>query len=238
MAWWKPNLGVRNSEDERRQWIHAVLAEASTFGRAARVDLPETGRSLTAHFTAVRREQLILVLRQEPEPAVQPFSRCSVTFGLRGRSASFQSVVCGLETRRALVQLVLTRPTDLACQDLRTAPRLAVARDRGLRARLEAQGQSLHPTVLNLSTTGAWLDFGEETVPEGPWPLELSCGSLSLRLEAQVRRREGALVGVGFPAALRGVLCADCSTLIRLVDRLNGSGRRAIDAGGVALGSR
>jgi hypothetical protein len=234
MAWWQLDRGslsrakeglfaAREERETRTAGPDALvtLSECCTFRAPAVVIGRDSGERLEARFGALGRDEVRLDLQSDARlEHIRPLSICHVSFAYRKRAASCLARVRRIDESAAPDgdgdrQLVLEIPGQIACEELRTAPRVPTPRGCGLSARLYVDGRDLGPVEpVDLSACGIRLDLEGEAsevdcAPAGlefarSLEVELRLGDAHARLRAELRRREGPLLAFFFPDALRG----------------------------------
>lgn len=248
MAWWRLDMGLSRA----RQGLFGArggegppvspgtgvaLCECCSYRTSAVVLDRDSGERLEARFGALGDDEVRLDLGAHADPVrIRPLSVCLVSFTYRSRSAAFLTRVrridepCGADGDGDR-QLVVEIPTQIACEELRSAARVPTPRGCGLTARLVADGRDLGAAdPMDLSASGIRLDLegesgGIDCAPAGlefagPLEVELRLGDAHARLRAELRRREGSRVALLFPDTLRGGRLAPPPALAQIVREL------------------
>jgi len=211
MAWWTLPFGRRRTASADRPSpeateFEAVLSGCCAFRSPAVLLDRDRGGRFAARFAALGERDVVLDLEGAGPLGLTPLSVCLVSFAHRGRSWAFVTSVRRVEARER--QVSLRRPSDGTSEDLRGAFRVPTPPRTGLAVRAHGpDGRAFEAAPVNVSMSGALLDFPDEDFPH--WPrlapveLELRLAGNRVRVAACVQRREGPRAAFFFPDAVR-----------------------------------
>ncbi len=183
---------------------------------------------LQGQFAAVSsRDVLIDLFLGDEELICRPLSRCCVVFSQRNQSKVFLATVkdCFKPEASTRPLVVLSRVSDIATGESRTAWRVPLRRNSSLSVRVVDEDKRVwRPEAVDISLTGMLIEFPKDKAPDlevGAWVgLELRLNEHEVKLPADVRRRDGRLYGLFFPFDLHEGEITSSNTLRQVVNEL------------------
>jgi hypothetical protein len=153
-----------------------------------------------------------------------PLSQCVCLFQNAGRHCVFLATTKSFNTKCSPEILVIHRPAQVAYES-RRAFRVPVFREEGLQVEIAGgEGENWKVEVVDISLTGALVEFPGEDVPElvtgRQLRVELRFEDLIVELRAEVRRRYGKRYGLFFTDVLEGENLEPPDELAKLLRRL------------------
>ncbi len=238
MAWWQLNLGSGRASQPRgpeaAAWtesevLESILSERVTFRAPATLLMSDWGRTTSARFAVLSDGEIRFDLASLPASLrIEPLASCCVTFVHRRHAMVFLSQVLRVDpgsTPENPRQVALRVPSRMASEDLRSAPRIPNLRGSGMVVLAEEPGGRRWTSIpLNVSATGALVEFPESAVPRFRHGAEIQLviehGEISARVAATVRRVDGPRIAFTFPGALHGAATVAPKGLDEILRRL------------------
>jgi hypothetical protein len=217
MAWWNHHSTL------------SILSECCICHSSAAVAFPALQTLYRGEFEGLSDRELTLRLLPNDSGDFHTDCLCCVTFNYEYRPHVFLSSVLshGGESVGTTRPLTLEVPAQILVENRRIAFRVPVDRDSGLRVWVTTRdGQTWTPETRNLSVAGMLVEFDRAAAPrlEAGDLIEvlLQMAAHEIRLEAEVKRRDGDAYGLFFPKSLDGRKLrppADLDAIVRALDR-------------------
>ena len=190
-----------------------------------------TAGAFRGQFAAAFSSEIVIDLFIDREDFDwRPLSRCCVVFSQQNESKVFLATVKDCTKRFGSTRpiLVLTRVSDIATGESRTAWRVPLRGYSGLDVRIIDENKKVwRPEAVDISLTGILIEFPKGGNPEFDVGASVSLGlkldKRELKLPATVRRKNGKQYGLFFPYDLHG---GEIKTSNRLRELVKGLERR------------
>ncbi|MGW8178781.1 MAG: PilZ domain-containing protein [bacterium] len=207
-----------------REYLDRTLAELCERRAPVTVISVESGCICRGRFRDLSPELVTLDLPQRSQKGgFQLLSQCVCLFRYGNGGCVFLAAVHSYRTDCSPEVLIIQRPADAASESRRSF-RVPVTKQLPQVEMTGEDGSVLQVDAVDLSVTGALVEFSDEEVPDLPvgtrFTVELRLDELVVTLAAEVRRRYGKRYGLFFSDVLADEQLNPPTELSALVARL------------------
>jgi hypothetical protein len=179
-----------------------------------------------ARFSGSTRDEVFLHIPDRfRDPAIRPLTVCCVSFNWATRARVFLEPVVDVVPDTDGLRAIVRMPQEIVTTESRFSFRVPIV-DAGLRATVRMGEESVRADVVDVSLTGAQIEFAKDEDPDFEldrvFDVELSLDNSRATQRATVRRRRGHSYGLFFENVLhRGRIVApdDLVELVRCAEQ-------------------